>query len=121
MIKQTTELSENRLSPAKLAQIKIASQLGATAGKQNAIQRRREYNANPNYCLKCRAPILVSLTNLKPSVFQQVKEKKFCDRSCAAQFNMMWATTPRHKPTVRVCSECGYEYTKYKNRLDRCP
>ena len=73
MPKQTTELSEQRLSQAKLAQIKVASRLGSEAGKRNAIQRRKEYNANPNHCRNCLAPILVPLENMKRSLFQQTK------------------------------------------------
>ena len=56
-------------------------------GRVNAKRQRedaeRKYYEEPNYCLNCKKLIE---TNSAVKV-SQTKKKKFCDRSCAAQYN----------------------------------
>lgn len=47
------------------------------------MNKMDEYNQNPNYCKQCGKPILCN----DSSKLWNVKEKKFCNSSCAASFN----------------------------------
>jgi hypothetical protein len=49
---------------------------------RGALRREKqlvEYNANPNYCLRCGKKIEMGLDKLFA-----VRAKKYCDRSCAS-------------------------------------
>lgn len=107
-------------SETRLAQIESARTLGTAASHHKALQRMAEYNAHPNHCLQCQTALLIPLEKMNPSGFQQVKDKKFCNQSCGAKYNMARIAFPRNKPKSRICSQCGVVYTKYKNRLNRC-
>jgi len=109
---QMTEFSEKPLSAAKQAQLRVATKNAVAANRNYAIERRKAYNASPNLCLACQAPILVSLDDMRGYVFQQVKVKRFCNQSCAARYNNFLSTSPRNKPKLRVCSMCHDEYTR---------
>lgn len=66
---------------------------------QKSIDEIKEYNNNPNYCLNCGKPILWIEGG---PVLSSVKEKKFCNRSCAAIYN----NTHREKKKY-YCEKCG--------------
>lgn len=55
----------------------------AITQKEEAKRRIDEYNANPNLCLNCQSPILAPY-NKK---LRATKIKKFCSKSCAAQYH----------------------------------
>lgn len=105
---------KNSLHTDKLKQIRLAGQQGNIKSREYAAQRRIEYNKNPNLCLNCNRPILVSLENMERSLFQRVKRNKFCNRSCGAQYNMAHSTSPRNKPKIRLCNVCGNKFTRVK-------
>jgi len=73
--------------------------------------------------LQCSNPILISLTNTTRAVFQQVKQKKFCNQSCAAKYNNTLSTSPRNKPKIRLCVSCGEVFTRTDGHTSntRCP
>lgn len=108
------------VSAVKLSQALEAAKAGCEANMALALQRRKDYNANPNHCLECRASILVSLESNNPRHLCEVKKKRFCNRSCAGLYNMGLAESPRHKPKIRICSQCGSEYTKPYSQGTRC-
>jgi hypothetical protein len=120
----TTQSPEKLLSAARLKQIQEAGKAAALAVREQALQRRLEYNLNPNHCLFCQAPILVSLENMKSYVFAETKAKRFCNRSCAGKYNMRDWKSPRHTPKKRICIQCGEEYVLGKGIKAtpiRCP
>lgn len=51
--------------------------------KEEARKRVDEYNMNPNLCLNCGKPILAPYGKK----LRETKIKKFCSKSCAAQYN----------------------------------
>ena len=51
--------------------------------KQSMKDRIDKYNENPNECLNCKNPILVSYDKQ----LKDIKRKKFCCVSCATSFN----------------------------------
>lgn len=74
---------------------------------------KRQYYESPNICLHCGK--VIELNGKKPSV---VKQKKFCDSSCAAQFNnagRQRSETSKEKTrhalqslrVERKCVQCG--------------
>lgn len=109
-----------KLSAAKSAQIVEAGKIGRLVYAAQAIQRRKDYNASPNYCLECGNPLLVPLEDTRGQVFAAVKNKKFCNQSCGAKYNNRILGYPRHKPKVRICSNCGVEYVKPYDCGTRC-
>jgi hypothetical protein len=50
-----------------------------TRGARRREKQRAEYNANPNYCLRCGKKIEMGLDKLFT-----VRAKKYCDRFCAS-------------------------------------
>jgi hypothetical protein len=108
------------LSVVKFAQVIEAGKLGRLANTALAIQRRKDYNASPNYCLECSASILVPLNDMRARVFAETKQRKFCNRSCAARHNNYLSDSPRHKPKLRICSKCSSEYIKPYDNGTRC-
>ncbi len=111
------------LSDIKLAQIRTAQKSAVIKLHVQALNRRLAYNISPNHCLACHSPILSPL-NASGSVFQQIREKHFCNRSCAAKYNMGLAASPRHLPKIRICPICGKNYTRPQsgsfNRYSTC-
>ena len=62
----------------------FCSQLCSAHGKKNEAKINREkYNQNPNKCLQCKQSILYK----EGDIFNDIKRKKFCNRSCAATHN----------------------------------
>ena len=86
--------------------------LSAKIVRQRAIDR---YMESPNICLFCNKVILVK--NGQKAV--ETKEKRFCDRSCAAKYN----NSIRHrKPKTITCMTCSAPFTKSNSiRAARCP
>jgi hypothetical protein len=66
---------------------------------ERGLKNKAEYNANPNICLHCQAPILASRTD----VLTRVKDKKYCSKSCFAKRNNK--TSPPKKE--HFCKRCG--------------
>lgn len=63
------------------------------------------YDKDPNRCLHCNSPIL-SVPSVKLS---QTKEKKFCNRSCAARHNNAASRFPKRVKVKSACKDCGTE------------
>lgn len=78
---------------------------------------REEYNENPHLCQYCNLPILCE----KGQVLSAIKQKKFCNHSCAATYNNT------HKEGKKYyCQKCqqliGVGYKEYSRRkyCDKC-
>jgi len=107
------------VSEAKLAQARIAADLGRVANTVLSLERRRKYNESPNYCKECKAPILVH-AGATGSQFAWIKKKKFCGHSCGAKYQNRVLGYPHRVPKIRVCTSCGVKYTSPYKRTVRC-
>jgi hypothetical protein len=71
--------------------------------RKEAIER---YYLNPNICLHCGRVIKIKEKE-KAAI---VREKKFCDRSCAAQYNNR-KFPKKTAPSEATCERCGKQVT----------
>ena len=79
----------------------------------NQIIRGR-YIANPNRCRACNGPILP-----KPGQrLFNVRQKIFCDSSCAASFNNH--LFPKKKSVRKVCVKCFQAFSPPNHRIKTC-
>lgn len=92
-----TQKSGERITP--LAALSIVPHLRHGRTRVPA-SGRAAYLANPNHCLHCRAAIPL-LPSQRP---YQVKQKKFCNSSCAASFSNV--VSKKRTPKVRLCAAC---------------
>ena len=70
-------------------------ELSVQACKKAAREREDEYLKNPKLCLHCG----------KPLPYKGHKNKKFCNKSCAASYNNTKRTTASKE--TRYCKYCG--------------
>lgn len=75
---------------------------------------RTEYIANPNKCLTCDGPILPMLGQ---RLFN-VRQKKFCNSSCAASFNNR--LFPKKKLAKKICVKCLRPFSAPNYRIKTC-
>lgn len=75
----------------------IANQ-GVKTRREKAL---RKYYSNPNYCKCCGSLIRVE----KGMKTGDVKQKKFCNRSCSATYNNRYILKDRMKSIVDSCSD----------------
>jgi uncharacterized CHY-type Zn-finger protein len=84
--------------------------MGSSGGKAAAIVLRQKaldrYYANPTFCLECGKMLTVKI-NQK---VQSVREKKFCNHSCSANFNN------RKYAKIVLCEICGQPVEKTSRR-----
>lgn len=73
----------NQLNWSKDILPSLGGQTRAILQKEEARKRIDEYNQNPNLCLNCGGPILAPYNK----TLRETKVKKFCNKSCAAQYN----------------------------------
>ena len=87
--------------------MKRAVNTGAIVSAINVRKRALErYYESPKTCLHCKSIIVVE-SNQKAS---DVRKRKFCNQSCAAQFNNHKRKKPKlKKEKVNECSNCGYD------------
>lgn len=76
--------------------------LPSLGGHANAKKYWDAYMANPNKCKTCEKPIL----SVPSGLLWQLRERKFCDKSCAAVFNNR--AKPKRQRIVpdRKCAIC---------------
>ncbi len=75
---------------------------------------RAQYNASPNHCQNCQAPILA-----RPGEkLAETRKRKFCGRSCAASFNNRLDVAPKKKPRTLPCAHCGAPLDPAARRTD---
>jgi len=80
----------------------------------NNQEIRAQYIAKPNKCLTCEDPIL-------PRPGQRlfnVRQKKFCNSSCAASFNNR--LFPKKKAAKKVCINCLRSFSPPNQRIKTC-
>lgn len=85
----------------KLGDIEVPRLGGIANAKKLKAAARELYYRCPGICLKCGSVIHM----LESERRSDVRRKKFCNRSCAAQFNN--SATPKRQRTVRKkCAGC---------------
>ena len=104
-----------KVSLAKSLQALEAGKKGRAAKVGLVLKRREDYNSSPNHCLYCDAPILVSLNDLRPRIFKETKDKKFCNQSCGAKHNNK--IHPKRKSKGKTCLKCGDGHENRYGRL----
>ena len=116
--------NQEPLHPVRLAQIRSAGKIANATSKQQALQRMESYNETPNHCLQCNRAILIPSEKMNRTGFQQIKQKKFCNQSCGAKYNMAKNLIPRNRLKLRTCVNCNNTFTKTKEHRSsnlRCP
>jgi hypothetical protein len=78
--------------------------------RQKAINK---YLENPNYCKQCGKIIGIP----DNGIVQDIKVKKFCNRSCAASFNN--TGNRKHGEAPKLC-QCGNNKVKGSNKCKKC-
>lgn len=79
-----------------------------------SLEIRERYIANPNKCLTCNKPIL-------PQPGQRlfnVRQKKFCNSSCAASFNNR--LFPKKRLARKICITCLQGFSPHNHRIKTC-
>lgn len=85
----------------------------ANGATTKAKQIREKYDAAPNLCLYCNAPIL-SIPGVR---LTQTRVKRFCNSSCAAQYNNR--AFPKRSPLAKPsgsCEKCKCEISFNRNK-----
>lgn len=75
---------------------------------------RAAYIANPNKCLACNGPILP----MQGQRLFNVRQKKFCNSSCAASFNNR--LFPKKRVAQKVCVKCLRSFSPANYRIKTC-
>jgi hypothetical protein len=84
-------------------------------GRQASSQKvRAAYDAKPNHCLYCDAPIL----SVPTKRLAETRAKKFCNHSCAASYNNLGVT--RNARVAHICSDCGARVSRTNVRCRNC-
>jgi len=106
------------------------------AMKKQSVQKIKDYNKNPNFCLYCKKPLIYNIDEKTiPRTLRQIKkDKKFCNNSCAASYNNKGrklsqeskdrignSVVKRLKETspetyYRKCIICGNKFEKIRNK-----
>lgn len=93
--------------------------LSCAASHREKVKKQKilnDYLDNPNKCLNCGEPILPK----EGQRLSDVKVKKFCCSSCAAQYNNKKYPKKQAKNKFNKCLNCGKEFDTVKYNKKYC-